>query len=68
MTTNDKLRGLVFEALDNAVDNGYGDVAHDLEANRTAIDLGTYSSELEGLETAVPVPHIQEWRKQHPKR
>lgn len=67
-TAGESLRAAVFDALDHARDNGYLDEVHDWEPARLAVDLGTYDAALGGLEAASLIPHIQEWRKNNPKR
>jgi hypothetical protein len=55
------IRERVFEALDNAYENGY-----DLRAwpaSETMMDLLTYCGDLDGLEADEVLPHVIAWQK-----
>ena len=61
-----ELKELVFEAMDNAVDNGFfADMTGDTPEN-VAIDLLDYDADIGGMKPDVAVmdliPHIEAWR------
>ncbi len=70
MTDTSALRTMVFEALENAVANGYSEFARKKNVVAVAIDIkngdAEVAQELERLELMFVdlVPHIQAWRKQ----
>jgi hypothetical protein len=53
------VRERVFEALDNAVENGYA--LDEWAASEVADDLLTYCADLEGLDVDDVLPFIIEW-------
>jgi len=58
------LKERIFEALDNAVENGYDDDFRAMGDLELAVDLVTYSSDLEDEEPEDLVPFIAEYRKE----
>lgn len=52
------LKELVFEALDNALSNGY---TSEGDALAVAVDLCTYDADLENYQPEQLVQFIQEW-------
>ena len=66
------LKALVFNALDNALANGYtqtlsdsvGDVAIELQDYDVDIWEATHSGELENPSVMDLIPFIEEWREQ----
>jgi len=59
----DRLRVIVFHALENAVDNGYEDVVINDPANSVAADLIYWDADLEDKEIEEVVPFVKEWRR-----
>lgn len=60
--TRNEIRELVFQAMDNACDNGYDEAQDDPLA--VAIDICDCDADLENEEPETLVPYVQEWRLQ----
>jgi hypothetical protein len=56
------LRDRVFEALQNAVDNGYGNFVFVADPDEVAADLCDCCADLEDEDPGNLVPFVQEWR------
>ena len=56
------LEEIVFDALDNAVCNGYGDFVFDSPAEEVAHDLVMYEKRTESYEPETLIPYIEEWK------
>lgn len=58
------LKELVFEALNNAVANGYGAFAYKTSATEVAADMARYDANVEGVPEVQLVPYVLAWRRQ----
>lgn len=62
--TPSEIRAAVFEAMDNACENGFAALMVINDADATVRDLIQYDADLEDLEPADVKPHVLEWRRQ----
>lgn len=55
------LRKIVFDNLNNAVDNGYYEPVDSLTADEIVVELGAFAEDCQDREAAELLPHVEEW-------